>query len=165
MPLVEVPAPIQTRLAELGGRPVNLYRALANHPDLLAAWIEIAWAVRLKPEQPRALRELMIVRTAQLAECEYELVHHLELARRFGVGQEKLDRLPVWRSSDFFDDSERAALDLTEAVVAGEVPDAVAAAALERFGERGYIELAITAALYCMVPRVLSALRVPLEAR
>lgn len=164
MPLVDVPAPVAARLEELGGRPINLYRALANHPDLLAAWIEIAWAVRQKPEQPRALRELMIVRTAQLAECEYELVHHLALARRFGVSGEKLDRLPVWRSSDLFDERERAALDLAEAVVAGSVPDQVAGLALERFGVRGYLELAMTAALYCMVPRLLSALRVPLEA-
>ena len=163
VPLVAVPAPIEARLAELGGRPVNLYRALANQPEMLAAWIEMAWAVRQKPAVPRRLRELMIVRGASAMRCEYELSHHRAMALRSGVTGAELDALDGWRESDRFSAPERAALAFMEAMVAGSVPDAVNAELARHFDAAERVELAMTAGLYCMVPRLLDALRVPLE--
>lgn len=163
VPLVEVPAPIAARLAELGGRPVNLYRALGNNPDMLSAWIEFAWAVRQKPHTPRRLRELMIVHGAQLAGCDYELIHHRQMAMANGVSDEELADLPRWRDSPRYSGPERAALALMEAMVAGTVPDAVNEELDRHFSIPDRIELTMTAGLYCMVPRVLDALRVPLE--
>ena len=163
MPLVEVPPAIETRLAELGGRPVNLYRALANNPDMLAAWIEFAWSVRQKPSTRRRLRELMIVRGAELMDCQYELAHHRLMARRSGVSDEELESLDSWRDGPFFAPDERAALAFMEAMVVGKVPDAVSAELGLHFDASERVELAMTAGLYCMVPRVLDALRVPLE--
>jgi 4-carboxymuconolactone decarboxylase len=163
VPLVEVPTAIEARLAELGGKPVNLYRALANNPDMLAAWIEFAWAVRQKPATSRRLRELMIVRGAALMDCQYELAHHRLMARRCGVTEAELDALDGWRSAPGFGPAERAALDFMEAMVGGTVPDAVNAELALHFDASERVELALTAGLYCMVPRVLEALRVPLE--
>jgi 4-carboxymuconolactone decarboxylase len=163
MPLVEIPAVIEARLAELGGKPVNLYRALANNPDLLAAWIEFAWSIRQKPATPRRLRELMIVRGAALMDCQYELSHHRLMARRSGVSDAELAALDGWRESSFFAAEERAALAFMEAMVEGSVPDPVSAELALHFDPSERVELALTAGLYCMVPRVLDALRVPLE--
>lgn len=163
VPLVPVPAPIEARLAELGGRPVNLYRALANQPDLLAAWIDFAWSIRQKPKTPRRLRELMIVHGASLMSCAYELSHHRVMARRAGVSEAELAALGAPGSHDLFSEPERAALDFMEAMVEGEVPDAVAAELARHFSAAERVELALTAGLYCMVPRVIAALGVPLE--
>ena len=66
---------LQKRLEELWGKPVNLYRALGNHAPLAAAWTEFANAIRHESRTPRALRELMILRTAQIARSEYEWAH------------------------------------------------------------------------------------------
>jgi 4-carboxymuconolactone decarboxylase len=163
VPLVAVPAAVEARLAELGGKPVNLYRALANSPDLLAAWIEFAWSVRQKPATSRRLRELMIVRGAALMGCDYELSHHRQMARRSGVSEDELDELDAWRQAPGFSPAERAALAFMEAMVEGSVPDAVNAELARHFAAAERVELALTAGLYCMVPRVLDALRVPLE--
>jgi len=163
VPLVSVPAPIEARLAELGGRPVNLYRALANQPEMLAAWIEFAWSVRRKPKTSRRLRELMIVRGAALMDCEYELSHHRAMALRSGISQEELASLDGWRASGHFSPAERAALGFMEAMAEGSVPDAVGAELARHFDAAERVELTLTAGLYCMVPRVISALRVPLE--
>ena len=163
VPLQDLPPAIEARLAELGGRPVNLYRALAANPEMLSAWIEFAWAVRQKPAVPRRLRELMIVRGADIAHCEYELVHHTRMAATNGVSAEDLEALPRWRESDRFSDRERAGLALMEAIFEGSVPDAVNAEVGRLFSTSERIELTMTAGLYCMVPRVLDALRVPLE--
>ena len=163
VPLRELPPEVAARLAELGGKPVNLYRALANQPALLAAWIEFAWSVRQRPGTPRRLRELMIVLGAERLECEYELVHHRNLAAAYGVSREELQELAGWRESHRFSPPERAALAFMEAMLAGSVPDPVAEELARHFDAAERIELTLTAGLYCMVPRVLDALRVPLE--
>ena len=162
--LVEVPASIRARLTELGGKPVNLYRALANSPELLSAWIEFAWSVRQKPGSPRRLRELMIVRGATLMDCAYELAHHRLMAVRSGVSETDLAALDGWREATCFSPAERAALAFMEAMVEGTVPDDVNAELARHFDPAERVELTLTAGLYCMVPRVLEALRVPLEA-
>jgi len=163
VPLVEVPAAVEARLAELGGKPVNLYRALANSPDLLAAWIEFAWSIRQKPATSRRLRELMIVRGAALMGCDYELAHHRLMADRNGVSENELAVLDHGREAESFSPAERAALAFMEAMVEGAVPDAVNAELARHFDPSERVELALTAGLYCMVPRVLDALGVPLE--
>jgi AhpD family alkylhydroperoxidase len=151
------------RLAELGGRPINLYRALANQPDLLDAWVEFAWTLRRKCRTPRRLRELMIVRAARATGCDYERVHHEHLAARAGATPRELRELDSWRDSDAFDPAERAALAFMDAMVAGEVGAAVAAELERHFDAAERVELTLTAGFYCMVPRVIGALAVPLE--
>jgi AhpD family alkylhydroperoxidase len=163
VPLVEMPRAVEARLAELGGKPVNLYRALANNPDMLAAWIEFAWSIRQKPATSRRLRELMIVRGATLMRCDYELAHHRHMAGRSGVTDAELDALASWRDAAVFSPAERAVLAFMEAMVDGAVPDAVNTELARHFDASERVELALTAGLYCMVPRVLDALRVPLE--
>src|SRR5690242_11660336 len=72
VPLAELPPGISVP----AGGPLHLYRALANQPEILAAWREFASALRERCRLPRELRELVVVRLAQLAGSEYELVHH-----------------------------------------------------------------------------------------
>jgi 4-carboxymuconolactone decarboxylase len=154
---------MKQRLEELWGTPPNLYRALGNHPGLLAAWTEFSRTLRHDSRTPRALRELVILRGAQLARSEYEWAQHLPMARKSGVREAQIAALADWRSSPEFNAKERAALMLAEAVTEGRVPDAVYAEAARHFDHHDYVELAVTAAFYAMVARVLDALGVQLE--
>ena len=65
VPFAEFEPKLAKRLEELWGRPVNLYRALGNHPALVAAWTEFANSIRHESRTPRVLRELMILRSGQ----------------------------------------------------------------------------------------------------
>jgi len=154
---------LQKRLEELWGKPVNLYRALGNHPALAAAWTEFAHAVRHDSKTPRALRELMILRTAQIAHSHYEWAHHLRMARDAELSEAKIAALAGWRDSNAFDPRERAALALTEAVMACDVTDAVHAEAKQHFSDAEFVELSLTAGFYAMVSRMLDAMRVELD--
>lgn len=163
LPLVDVPATVQDRLAALGapraaGRS-PLYRLLANQPELLTGWVELAWRLRTMCATPRRLRELMIIRGAQVVGCEFELVHHLAMAGDAGVPRSVLDALPAWRDSAEFTPPERAALAFTEAMMAGHVPDSVNAELARHFEAADRVELMLTAGFYAMVPRVIDALR------
>ncbi len=155
---------LEERLEALWGKPVNLYRALGNQPALVAAWTEFFNSVRHESRTPRRLREIMILRTAQLARSEYEWAHHLTMARTAGVREEQIAQLADWRVSQQFDERERAALALTEAVTACKMTDEVHAEARRHFSDADYVELCLTAAAYAMVSRMLDALGVELDA-
>jgi alkylhydroperoxidase family enzyme len=155
---------LKKRLEELWGEPVNLYRALGNHPALAAAWTEFANSIRHDSRTPRKLREIMILRTAQIARSKYEWAQHLKMARRAGVSEAQIDQLELWRQSKHFDARERAALALTEGVMASNVTDEVYAEVSKHFGHAEYVELCLTAAFYAMVSRMLDAMRVELDA-
>lgn len=154
---------LQKRLEELWGKPVNLYRALGNHPALTAAWTEFANAIRHDSRTPRALRELMILRAAQIARSEYEWAHHLKMARKAEVSEAKITALAGWRASKEFDSRERAALALTEAVMACNVTDEIHVEVKKHFSDAEFVELSLTAGFYAMVSRMLDAMRVEMD--
>ena len=163
VPLAEFEPATKKRLEELWGTPPNLYRALANHPPLVAAWTEFARAIRYESRTPRPLRELVILRGAQLMASEYEWAQHLKMARKAGVSEAQIGNLASWRTSSSFDAKEKAALAIAEEVTRGKVSDATQAEALRHFDMQDYVELALTASFYAMVGRMLDAMGVQLE--
>jgi AhpD family alkylhydroperoxidase len=85
------------------------------------------------------LAELVMIRASQLNHCAFCLDMHLALARENGVAEERLGLLAAWEETeDLYDERERAALALTEAVTVlteGFVPDAVYEEAAVHFGD------------------------------
>lgn len=163
IPLASLPDSVAARVQQAGAPGVNLYRALAHAPRLLEAWIDFAWALREHCDAPRRLRELVILRTAQCMLSQYEWNQHRLMATEAGVDEYLVAELPMWRTSPAFTDAERAALALTDALVDGHVPDQVNVTVDEHFGPQARVELTLTAAFYCAVPRLLDGLRVPVE--
>jgi alkylhydroperoxidase family enzyme len=105
----------------------------------------------------------MILRTATLHHSPYEWHQHRRMAAEAGVTDNEIAELEMWRSSKVFGPETRAALAFTDAIVAGEVPDAINDELAAHFNLTQRIELTVTAAFYSMVPRVLDALGVPIE--
>jgi alkylhydroperoxidase family enzyme len=162
-PLAAFEPAMQKRLEELWGTPPNLYHCLANHPRLVEAWSDFSKALRHDTRTPRALRELVILRGAQLMRSEYEWAQHLKMARSAGISDAQIAELGSWKNSNLFDAREKAALLLAEAVTNGRVTDEVYAEAMRHFDHHDYVELSITAAFYAMVGRMLDAMGVQLE--
>jgi AhpD family alkylhydroperoxidase len=78
------------------------------------------------------LRELIRVRASQLNGCAYCLSLHNEDARKAGEDQPRLDVLVGWREAgDLYDERERAALALVDAVTLMREPGAAYDAAAE----------------------------------
>lgn len=163
IPLAPLPGRVAARIRQAGVKQVNLYRALAHAPRLLEAWIDFSWALREQCETPRPLRELIILRTAQLTLSQYEWHQHRRMAAEAGVDEYQVAELAMWRTSPAFTDAERAALAFTDALADGHVSDEANAALAEHFGLQARVELTLTASFYFGVPRLLDALRVPVE--
>ncbi|GAA2550240.1 MULTISPECIES: carboxymuconolactone decarboxylase family protein [Streptomyces] len=111
------------------------------------------------------LAELVQIRASQLNHCAFCLDLHLAIARGQGVDERRLDLLDAWEEAgDVFDERERAALALTEAVTVlteGFVPDEVYEEAARHFGDT---ELAHLVALITVINswnRLMAGRRIP----
>ncbi|MEU0070883.1 carboxymuconolactone decarboxylase family protein [Streptomyces sp. NPDC006332] len=112
-----------------------------------------------------ALAELVVIRASQVNHCAFCLDMHLTIAREHGVGERQLGLLAAWEEAgDAFDERERAALALTEAVTLltdGFVPDEVYDRAARHFDD---VELAHLVGLIVAINnwnRVMVGRRIP----
>jgi AhpD family alkylhydroperoxidase len=64
----------------------------------------------------KQLTELLKLRASQLNGCAFCLQFHLNLARKIGLAQVKIDLVATWRDAGVFCARERAALAWTEAL-------------------------------------------------
>jgi AhpD family alkylhydroperoxidase len=81
-------------------------------PPLHRALIALGNQVELDPR----LRELVNLRASILNGCAYCIDMHTKVARRTGESERRLHAVAAWHEAPFFDDKERAALALTDAV-------------------------------------------------
>ncbi|MFF0158884.1 carboxymuconolactone decarboxylase family protein [Streptomyces sp. NPDC005263] len=112
-----------------------------------------------------ALAELVVIRASQVNHCAFCLDMHLTVAREHGVSERQLGLLAAWEEAgDAFDERERAALALTEAVTVLTdrfVPDEVYDQAAQHFDE---VELAHLVGLIVAINnwnRVMVGRRIP----
>jgi len=154
-------APLVQRIVAERGSVLHLYQMLLHSPPLAEGWLAYLTAVRHKLTIGGALRELIIMRVAQLNGAPYEADQHQPIALQEGVTPAQLDALASWAGADCFDATERAVLRLTDAMTRDIHFDATLLAAVhERLGERGTVEAVATIAAYNMVSRFLEALQI-----
>jgi AhpD family alkylhydroperoxidase len=85
-----------------------------------------------------ALRELVRIRASQQNGCSYCVDYHSVDAKAAGEDDRRIWAVAAWRDNPLFDDRERAALALTDALTRlpdGGVPDDVYAEAARHFDE------------------------------
>jgi alkylhydroperoxidase family enzyme len=147
------------------GGLINIYKILLHSPTVAMTWFEHIGAVRWKTKLTPRLREMAIVRIAQVMRYAYALQQHIPgIAVPDGVKLEECEALKDWRASKFFDERERAALAYVDAIVAApEVPDDVFNAVRKHYSEREVLELTVLVGTYLMHNRVFTALKVDLE--
>jgi AhpD family alkylhydroperoxidase len=93
-------------------------------PKPIAAALRLERAIDLDPH----LNRLVHMRASQINGCAFCIDMHWKDARAAGESEERLYSLDAWRESPLYDDRERAALELCEAVTLiaeGHVPDEV----------------------------------------
>lgn len=111
-------------------------------PELYRAVLGVEKYVRQHVD--RHLLHLVKLRASMVNGCAFCIDMHSTEALDDGESHARLFGLAAWREAPYYDDGERAALALTDAVTTlGEhgVPDDVWAAATAQFGEKGTIDL------------------------
>jgi alkylhydroperoxidase family enzyme len=146
------------------GRLLDLHRTVGHSPALLEAFANLALALRNSGQTTRTLRELVILRIAQLSESEYELAQHLPMARACGISEEQIRKLPGWRQdSKPLSADVCAALAYTEELYRNRVDDLTFETLRSYFSSAQIIELTLTASFYVMVALTTNALELSPE--
>jgi AhpD family alkylhydroperoxidase len=119
--------------------------------DALQALSKTAREAARQAGVPQSTIELIGLRSSQINGCAVCLDMHSRGAKKAGESDERLLTLAAWRDSPYFDDAERAALDLAEAGTrladrANPVPDEVFARAAEHYGEPALAALVVAIA-------------------
>jgi AhpD family alkylhydroperoxidase len=95
------------------------------------------------------MRALIELRVSQINGCAYCVDLHSQQARKAGESQQRLDCLPAWRETSFYDERERAALAWAESVTLVAqpgVPDATYEEARQQFSEKELVDLTVVVA-------------------
>ena len=95
------------------GWVLNIFRTLANHPDLARRWMVFANHILGKSTLAIRERELVILRIGYLCQSGYEWGQHVKIGLDCGLTQEEIDRIPRGASADGWNDLDRASLDAT----------------------------------------------------
>ena len=110
------------------------------------------------------LRALVELRVSQMNGCAYCTDLHSREARALGEDQQRLDSLPVWRDSPFFDSREKAALAWAESLTlipTSRAGDAEYQTLLVHFTETEVVELSLSISLANFWNRMAGGFRKP----
>ncbi len=151
-------------VTEQGGTVPNLYRVLANAPTMLTAWTAMAWPLRADCNTPRSLRELTILRVAQLNGSDYEWTHHKPMALASGMTAAQIEALTEYTTSDVFDQTQRAVLTaVDELTTTGRLSTGNFTALEQEFDPGCLVEIILTISFYSCVSRFLAAFEIDIE--
>jgi uncharacterized peroxidase-related enzyme len=96
------------------GNVPNMFRTMAHRPEIFETIIAHMEAVLNTGTLPKALKELVIVRTSQLNRTPYCLASHTTICRKLGWTDEHIAALQDAVASDQFSEAEKAAIHLAE---------------------------------------------------
>jgi alkylhydroperoxidase family enzyme len=139
--------------------PLHVFQLLAHAESAYRPWLRFGGAILADLALPPLLRELVILQVGRLA-ARYEWDQHVPIALAAGATEEQVAALDRGDLGPF-DAAERAVLVFVAAFVRdGEVTDAEYAALAAAFGEREIVEIALTAAHYLGLARIMTTLRI-----
>src|ERR1700737_90018 len=118
------------------------YRAYIRNPDLAPRLSALSEYLRWNTSLPPRLSELAILITARQWTAQYEWFAHYPLALKGGLDPKVAGDIAAGRRPDNMRDDEAALYDLATALYRDrKVTDPVYKAALEKFGERGIMDI------------------------
>ena len=147
----------------IGGRDLNIFRVMMNHPKLTRRWTVFAGHVLQKQTLPARDRELLILRIGWLNQAEYEWQQHVRIALKSGISSAEIERVKEGPRAGWT--AQEAALlqaadDLFENSV---VSDATWAALAEKYSTEQMMDAVFTVGQYNLVSWALNSFGVPLE--
>ena len=146
------------------GTDLNVFRTLANHPDLLRRWMVFTNHVMFKSTLPQRVRELLILRIGFLCGSEYEWGVHAVMARKSGMTDEDFRAIQAGPGTVGIDESERMLLQATDELHNDNlITDATWQALSAHFDIRQMMDIVFTVGQYKLVSMMLNTFGVQLD--
>jgi uncharacterized peroxidase-related enzyme len=96
------------------GNVPNMFRTLVHRPEIFETIIAHMEAILNTGTLPKALKELVIVRTSQVNRTPYCLASHTAIARKLGWSDQQIQELTDAPASANFTEREKVAIHLAE---------------------------------------------------
>lgn len=168
---MSIPLPADDELSDknrrlLRGLPdANIFRMVANAPNSLKPFLDLAGSLLMQSEFDKRAREIAILRIATITGSHYEWAQHVRIAKLVGVTDDEIERVGVDGPVSGFDASTRLVIDAAEDLTRNvRLDDRLLEALLAEHGTRRTTEFILCCSYFNMVSRFLESTRVPLEA-
>ena len=139
------------------------FNVLLRSPEMGDLAQQFGASMRFHSSIPPRLNELAIIITARHWTSHYEWYAHRRAAQTAGLNQSIIDAVAAGRRPAAMAPDEEAVYNFcTELLTTKQVSDATFAAARERFGERGVVDLIGVTGYYQLVSMLLNVDRYPL---
>ena len=96
------------------GEPLNIFKTLAHHPQLLKRWLVFANHILGKSTLDLRSRELLILRIGHLCQAGYEWGQHVEIARAGGMTDDEIRTASTGSATPGLSEQDRLLFKATE---------------------------------------------------
>jgi alkylhydroperoxidase family enzyme len=149
---------------DMDGKPLNIHRLLANHPDLLSAWWSLRKYLVAGGSLGKRNAELVILRTAVRARNWYEWASHVVRGLDSELSLTEIERVVDGPAHPDWDEPDSLLLLAVDALETCAALDSEIVAGLEtRFGPRAVLDLIALRSMYVMLGDVLNSWEVALD--
>jgi 4-carboxymuconolactone decarboxylase len=149
---------VEEIMGSRGGRISGPFSVLLHNPEAAGRSAHLGSALRFESTLPDDLREVAINTAARENDCGYEWAGHAKLALSLGVSQETLDVIANRQPLDSLSKDEALVVQYGRELFRDHrISDATYAAASERFGTRGLVDLTALMGYYGMLACSLNA--------
>lgn len=149
-----------------GGAVPTPFHILLESPTLASLTQALGAFCRYRTGFSPRLSELMVLTTASYWRAEYEFATHAPEARKAGVPDSVIAALEAGRTPEIDDPDSKLVYEFAHAFFeTRDVPDALFAQAVERFGRRRVVEMTGVLGYYSMLAMLLRIYRVPAKTK
>lgn len=163
-PLADAQLDAETRERFGKGPILNIFRTLANHPELMKRWLVFGNHVLGKSTLPAREREILILRVGWLCRSEYEWGQHVAIAKGSGLTDEEIARIAEGPAAAGWSAEDRALLRAADELHADAfVTDATWAELSKNWNTQQLMDLVFTVGQYNLVSMALNTFGVQPE--
>lgn len=160
-------SPVQRELLEpyeRSGRLYNVFKTMANHPDLARDWLKFATHIMQRNSLPARDREILILRIGWLCEADYEFAQHARIGKSVGMTDVEIARLRMQCEAPEWSDHERLLIRATDQLHADAmIDDATWQGLTKTYDQRQMMDLVFTVGQYNLVSMALNSFGVQLD--
>lgn len=141
---------------------LNVYRTMAHHPDLLAAWAPLRHHVVVDNALGPERTEVIILRAASHLRSDYEKAHHIVRGRACGLSDDRIAAILEMDEVTNRHDS-LLALAVDELVVQNALSRPTRGRLVEEFGVQGSLDLIAIVGFYTTLGLMLNSFETPID--
>jgi len=162
--IASLPEEVRTAIAQAPVQ-LNIFKMMANAETCFIPLTRLGGTILSRQKLDARMRELVILRVAQIEGGEYEWIQHVPIAISVGATQAQVDAIERNEiDSPCFNDVERVVLRFTEEVVNQVKADEPTVRELMKFlSAREIVELIIAIGFYMMAARITETTRTDLD--